>query len=58
MQKLPSKHQIDHHVLYNGTTEGIVIAIRFTKSDIYYDILNRTTGEVTKNVQEELVQYA
>ena len=37
---------------------GVPRNIEKAGEKLYYDILNRTTGEVTKNVQEETVYYA
>ena len=67
MIKLPSDFQIDYHVMYDNGFDGMgtpiqvtgkVVAVRFTKTSVQYDILNIASGEVEKNIQESRLKLA
>jgi hypothetical protein len=55
--ELPSKFQIGDEVAYENIFEGTgeITAVRFTKSAVWYDILDAYTGVIASNVDSNQV---
>ncbi len=53
--RLPSKYQVDDFVETDDIYDGQVVGIRFTIGKVYYDILDKLTGNVIRDVDSALV---
>lgn len=47
---LPSRHQIDDNLCTENIFDGQIVAVRFTADKVYYDILNKLTGNIIRDV--------
>lgn len=47
---LPSKYQINSPVSTEDIFDGQIVAVRFTVGKVYYDILDKLTGKIMRDV--------
>lgn len=48
--QLPSRYQVDDSICTEDIFDGQVVAVRFTIGKVYYDILNKLTGAIIRDV--------
>lgn len=54
--KLPSKFQIGDEVYYEGQDlRGVIVAIRFTKSKVFYDVLDEYDSSIRRQIDSAFV---
>lgn len=47
---LPSRYQIDDNICTEDIFDGQIVAVRFTAGKVYYDILNKIAGTITRDL--------
>lgn len=53
--KLPSKHQVDDEVTTDDIFDGQIVGVRFTIGKVYYDILDKLSGKVIRDVDSACI---
>ncbi len=54
-ENLPSRYQVDDSVSTEDIFDGQVVGVRFTIGKVYYDILDKLTGKVIRDVDSSYI---